>query len=154
VFLSHANGGYIAVMLSRLSIQRQARASNGQYYTKEMGRIRRASRPHTDSCQRGPAIAERHWQEPALLECQTVRWGDDTASLPVPASMNRSCEWSRGLGRSRLRVLLCPLLSCLDGFSLVLLPSLGDVVRERVVRVGCAQESLNREQNGADLESG
>lgn len=53
---------------------------------------------------------------------------------------------------SSLGVLLRPLLSCGDGLCLILLPRLGNVVGERIVWVGCAEQSLDGEEDGADLQ--
>ena len=51
-------------------------------------------------------------------------------------------------------MLLRPLTSCLDSGILVLLPLLRDVVGERVVGVRSTKQSLDGEENGADLERG
>jgi len=51
-------------------------------------------------------------------------------------------------------ILLRPLLGRGDGGILVLLPALGHVVGERVVRVGGAEEGLDGEEDCADLEGG
>jgi hypothetical protein len=40
-----------------------------------------------------------------------------------------------------------------DGGGLVLLPALGDIGGERVVGVGGTEEGLDREEDGADLQS-
>lgn len=53
---------------------------------------------------------------------------------------------------SGLGILLGPLLGCGNSLSLVLLPCLRDIVGERVVGVRGAKKSLNREENGTDLE--
>jgi|FreactcultuFSWF8_1027224.scaffolds.fasta_scaffold00093_103 hypothetical protein len=45
--------------------------------------------------------------------------------------------------RSCLGVLLSPLSGSLDSGVLVFLPSLSDIVGERVVWVGCTKQSLN-----------
>jgi hypothetical protein len=50
------------------------------------------------------------------------------------------------------RILLCPFLSRGDGLGLVFFPCLGDIVGERVVWVWRAEESLDGEEDGADLE--
>ena len=50
------------------------------------------------------------------------------------------------------RPLAGPLLGLCNGSLLVLLPCLGDVVGERVVGVGRAEERLDREEDGADLQ--
>lgn len=47
-----------------------------------------------------------------------------------------------------------PLLGRLDGRGLVILPALGNVVGERVIGIGSAEESLDREEDSADLKSG
>lgn len=47
-----------------------------------------------------------------------------------------------------------PLLGRLDGRGLVILPALGNVVGERVIGIGSAEEGLDREEDSADLESG
>lgn len=54
--------------------------------------------------------------------------------------------------RSRLGVLLGPFSGSLDGSVLILFPSLSDIVRKRVVGVGCSKQSLNGEQDGTDLQ--
>lgn len=51
-----------------------------------------------------------------------------------------------------LRVLLCPLFRLCDRSIRVSLPVLCDVVGERIVRIRCAEERLDREQDRADLE--
>jgi len=56
------------------------------------------------------------------------------------------------ISRSRLSILLGPLSGSLDSGVLVLFPSLSDVVGERVIGVGCTEESLNRKQDGTDLQ--
>jgi hypothetical protein len=53
---------------------------------------------------------------------------------------------------SSLCVLLGPLLGCGNSLSLVLLPCLRNIVGEGVVGVRGAKESLNGEQNGANLQ--
>jgi hypothetical protein len=55
---------------------------------------------------------------------------------------------------SCLSILLGPFLSRGYGSLLVFLPALCDVGCEGVVRVGCAKKCLDREEDGADLESG
>lgn len=55
-------------------------------------------------------------------------------------------------GISGLSVLLRPLLGRGDGFALVFLPRLRNIVCERIVGVWSAKESLNGQENGADLE--
>lgn len=57
----------------------------------------------------------------------------------------------RGFGGG---VLLRPLAGGLDGSFLVLLPGFGDFGGERVVGIGCAEEGLDGEEDGADLEGG
>ena len=47
--------------------------------------------------------------------------------------------------QSRLGILLSPLSGSLNGSILVLFPSLGDVVGERVVGVGCTEQGLDGE---------
>jgi hypothetical protein len=47
-----------------------------------------------------------------------------------------------------------PLPRRLDGGGLILLPALGDVGGERVVGVGGAEEGLDGEEDGADLQGG
>lgn len=54
---------------------------------------------------------------------------------------------------SRLSILLGPLPCSLNSSILVLFPSLGDIVGERVVGVGCTEQSLNGEQDGTNLQS-
>ena len=44
---------------------------------------------------------------------------------------------------SRLSILLGPLPCGLNGSILVLFPSLGDIVGERVIRVGCTEQGLD-----------
>lgn len=56
--------------------------------------------------------------------------------------------------KSLLGVLLGPELGLGDGRVLVLLPSLGDVIRERVVGVGRAEERLDGQQDRPDLQRG
>jgi hypothetical protein len=53
--------------------------------------------------------------------------------------------------RLRLGILLGPFSGSLDGSVLILFPSLGDVVGERVIGIGCTEQSLNGKQDGADL---
>ena len=53
---------------------------------------------------------------------------------------------------SSLGILLSPLLGSRDGLCLIFFPSLRDIVGEWVIGVWDAEESLNREENGADLE--
>jgi hypothetical protein len=53
---------------------------------------------------------------------------------------------------SSLSILLGPLSGSLNGGILVLFPSLGDVVGERVVGVRCTEQSLNGEQDSANLQ--
>jgi hypothetical protein len=48
--------------------------------------------------------------------------------------------------------LLGPLSGSLDGSVLVLFPSLGDVVGERVIGVGRTEQSLDRKQDSANLQ--
>lgn len=45
-----------------------------------------------------------------------------------------------------------PLLGVADGLHLVDFPQFGDVVGERVVGIRCAEQRLNRQQHGADLQ--
>lgn len=54
--------------------------------------------------------------------------------------------------RSRLGILLSPLSGSLDSGVLVLFPSLGDVVGERVIGVGCTEQGLDGKQDSADLQ--
>ena len=65
--------------------------------------------------------------------------------------MEMICEIVAGLGG---RVLLGPLAAHALRVLLVLLVVLRDICRERVVGVRRGEESLDREQDGADLESG
>jgi hypothetical protein len=51
-----------------------------------------------------------------------------------------------------LSILRSPVTSSLDGGILVLLPSCCDVVGKRVVWVWCAEEGLNGEEDGANLQ--
>jgi hypothetical protein len=53
-----------------------------------------------------------------------------------------------------LGVLGCPVACCLDGSVLVLLPALGDIVGEWIIGIRCAEECLDGEEDGADLEGG
>jgi hypothetical protein len=60
-----------------------------------------------------------------------------------------------GLGPvSGLSILLRPFLSRGNGLGLVFLPCLGNIIRKRVVWVRRAEESLDGEENGADLKGG
>lgn len=52
------------------------------------------------------------------------------------------------------RVFLGPVPGVSDGLGLVELPQFGDVVGERVVRVGGGEQRLDRQQHSADLERG
>lgn len=54
----------------------------------------------------------------------------------------------------RLRIRPRPLPRCCDGSVLVLLPPLRYIVGERVVWVRRAEECLDGEEDGADLEGG
>lgn len=45
-----------------------------------------------------------------------------------------------------------PLLRCLDCCGLIILPALGNVICEGIIWVGGAKESLDGEQDCADLE--
>lgn len=56
--------------------------------------------------------------------------------------------------RSGLGILLCPFPCCGNSLRLVLLPRLSYVVCERIVRVRCAEQGLNREKYSPDLKSG
>jgi hypothetical protein len=47
-----------------------------------------------------------------------------------------------------------PLLRRLDRRRLIVLPSLSDIIGERVIGVRGSKQSLDREEDGADLESG
>lgn len=49
-------------------------------------------------------------------------------------------------------VLARPLFRLHDGLDLVRLPHLGDVVRQRIVGIGAAQQRLDGEQHRADLQ--
>ncbi len=51
-------------------------------------------------------------------------------------------------------VLLCPRLRRGDGALLVLLPTLGNIGGQRIVRVGRTEECLNGQQDCPDLERG
>lgn len=46
-----------------------------------------------------------------------------------------------------------PLLCCLNGSGLILLPALSHIVGERVVRVRGSEEGLDGKKDSADLES-
>lgn len=52
------------------------------------------------------------------------------------------------------RILARPFFRLHDGLDLVRLPHLGDVVRQRVVRIGAAQKRLDGEEHRADLQRG
>lgn len=54
----------------------------------------------------------------------------------------------------RAGVLLRPLAGSLDGSFFVFLPGFGNFGSERVVWVGGAEEGLDGEEDGADLEGG
>jgi hypothetical protein len=74
--LCPANVGYIAIMLSRSSIQRQAcRTVNGQYYTKGMGNIRRASPSQIESQLDRPPVDRKQPQQivPLLSQASLFR---------------------------------------------------------------------------------
>jgi len=62
----------------------------------------------------------------------------EAASAPSQVLGTGTCEL-----RLSLRVLLCPLPSCRNSLSLVLLPRLSYVVRKRVVRIRGAEEGLD-----------
>lgn len=47
-----------------------------------------------------------------------------------------------------------PLLGRLNSRRLIVLPTLGNIVGERVVGVGSAEEGLDRKEDSANLESG
>jgi hypothetical protein len=51
-----------------------------------------------------------------------------------------------------LRIFCSPVTSCLDGGILILLPPSCDVVGERIVRVGRAEEGLDGEEDRANLQ--
>jgi len=61
---------------------------------------------------------------------------------------------SLGAGILWLRVLLGPLLGRGDGRLLILFPALGDVGGEGVVGVGGAEQGLDGEEDGPDLQRG
>jgi hypothetical protein len=63
-------------------------------------------------------------------------------------------DWFVGRSGSGLSILLGPLSGSLDGSVLVLFPSLGDVVGERVIGVGRTEQSLDGKQDSADLQGG
>lgn len=54
---------------------------------------------------------------------------------------------------SRLSILLGPLSCGLNGGILILFPSLGNIVGERVIGVGCTEQGLNGEKDSTDLQS-
>lgn len=54
---------------------------------------------------------------------------------------------------SRLSILLGPLPRGLNGSVLVLFPSLGDIVGERVIGIGCTEQGLDGEQDSTNLQS-
>jgi len=66
-----------------------------------------------------------------------------------PLSAYLGFEAVTSLFLSKLR---SPVTSSLDGGILVLLPSCCDVVGERVVWIWCAEESLDGEEDGANLQ--
>jgi len=45
-----------------------------------------------------------------------------------------------------------PLLRCLDGSGLIVLPALSHIVGERIIRVRGSEEGLDGEEDSADLE--
>lgn len=47
-----------------------------------------------------------------------------------------------------------PLFCRLNGRSLIILPALGDIVGERIVGIRGSEQSLNRQKNCTDLQSG
>lgn len=55
---------------------------------------------------------------------------------------------------SRLRILLCPFLGCLDRLCLVLLPRLSHIVRQGIIWVRGTQEGLDGEEDGTNLQRG
>lgn len=96
------------------------------------------------------------WPTPPMLIKAQLRWlrlmqrslskKTETEAKPIRLPI--------GLGtklRSCLGILLSPLSSSLNGSVLVFFPSLGDIVGERVVGVGCTKQGLNGEQDGTDL---
>jgi hypothetical protein len=95
------------------------------------------------------------------------KWAKQRSSKPVHQAMpDRSTQKLRsnamsaqasplpvGLGPvSGLRILLRPFLGRGDGLGLVFLPCLGDIVRKRIVWVRRAEEGLDGEEDGTDLE--
>lgn len=71
----------------------------------------------------------------------------------APFNLMQPAAWTPAL-LLRDRVLLRPLPGGGNGGLLVLLPTLGDVGGEGVVGVGGAQEGLDGQQDGPDLERG
>lgn len=75
-------------------------------------------------------------------------------STPTPHGKVLYQPHCPALGTSRLGVLDCPLLGRRNSSLLVLFPALGDVGSQRVVGVGSAEEGLDGEEDGSDLQSG
>ena len=111
--------------------------------------------PTGAACPRVPLpLSPLHQLQPKLVDhaFPLNSSNDKQGAENYPTSISPLMSQSQALQRLfRNGVLMCPRLRGGDGALLVLLPALGNVGGERVVRVGGTEKRLDRQKNGSDL---